>query len=109
MTVWAVGSLRGAPGATTLAMGLAAAWPATTGRRCVVVEADPNGGVLAARFDELRADRTIADASSRTDYRNEPERTQVLDYLRLARARFATLGELGVDGDGAVSGVCTIR
>lgn len=63
MTVWAVGSLRGAPGATTLAMGLAAAWPATTGRRCVVVEADPNGGVLAARFDELRADRTIADAA----------------------------------------------
>jgi hypothetical protein len=44
-------------------MGLAAAWPATTGRRCVVVEADPNGGVLAARFDELRADRTIADAA----------------------------------------------
>jgi hypothetical protein len=63
VTVWAVGSLRGAPGATTLAMGLAAAWPATTGRRCVVVEADPNGGVLAARFDELRADRTIADAA----------------------------------------------
>ena len=39
-------------------------------------------------------DRTIADASSRTDYRNEPERTQVLDYLRLARARFAALGDV---------------
>lgn len=63
MTIWAIGSLRGAPGATTLAMGLAAAWPAATGRRHVVVEADPKGGVLAARFDELRADRTIADAA----------------------------------------------
>lgn len=63
MTVWTVGSLRGASGATTLTMGLAAAWPAATGRRRLVVEADPNGGVLAARFDELRADRTIADAA----------------------------------------------
>lgn len=63
MTIWTVGSLRGSPGATTLAMGLAAAWPAATGRSRVVLEADPNGGVLAARFDELRADRTIADAA----------------------------------------------
>ena len=63
MTVWAVGSLRGGSGATTLTMGLAAAWPAATGRRQLVVEADPNGGVLAARFGELRADRTIADAA----------------------------------------------
>lgn len=62
MTIWAVGSLHGAPGATTLAMGLGAAWPATTGRARVVLEADPDGGVLAARFDGLRADRTIADA-----------------------------------------------
>ncbi len=63
MTIWAVASLRGSPGATTLAMGLGAAWPATTGRPRVVVEADPLGGVLAARYDELRADRTIADAA----------------------------------------------
>lgn len=63
MTIWAVGSLRGAPGATALAMGLGAAWPATTGRPRVVIEADPDGGVLAARFEELRADKTIADAA----------------------------------------------
>lgn len=63
MTVWAVGSLRGGSGATTLTMGLGAAWPVATGRRRLVVEADPHGGVLAARFDELRADRTIADAA----------------------------------------------
>lgn len=63
MTIWAVASLRGSPGATTLAMGLGAAWPSTTGRPRVVVEADPLGGVLAARHDELRADRTIADVA----------------------------------------------
>jgi MinD-like ATPase involved in chromosome partitioning or flagellar assembly len=37
----------GAPGATTTAVALASAWPA---RRCLVVEADPDGGVLAARW-----------------------------------------------------------
>lgn len=63
MTIWAVASLRGSPGTTTLAMGLGAAWPSTTGRPRVVIEADPLGGVLAARHDELRADRTIADAA----------------------------------------------
>jgi len=63
VTIWAVGSLHGSPGATTLAMGLGAAWPATTGRARLVMEADPDGGVLAARFDGLRADRTIADAA----------------------------------------------
>lgn len=63
MTIWAVASLRGSPGATTLAMGLGAAWPSTTGRPRVVIEADPLGGVLAARYEELRADRTIADAA----------------------------------------------
>jgi len=63
MTIWAVASLRGSPGATTLAMGLGASWPATTGRPRVVIEADPLGGVLAARHDGLRADRTIADAA----------------------------------------------
>jgi len=63
MTIWAVASLRGSPGATTLAIGLGAAWPSTTGRPRVVIEADPLGGVLAARHDELRVDRTIADAA----------------------------------------------
>lgn len=63
MTIWAVASLQGAPGATALAMGLGAAWLGSTGRSRVVIEADPDGGVLAARFEELRADRTIADAA----------------------------------------------
>ena len=37
-------------------------------------------------------DRTIADAGSRTDYRNASERTTVIDYLRSARERFVQLG-----------------
>jgi hypothetical protein len=41
-------SAHGSPGVTTSALVLAAAWPA--GRDVVVVEADPFGGVLAARF-----------------------------------------------------------
>lgn len=80
MTVWAVSSLRGSPGATTLAMGLGAAWPATTGRTRLVVEADPDGGVLAARFDELRADRTIADAA--VSLRREFDLTRLLETSR---------------------------
>ncbi|MGY0234032.1 hypothetical protein [Longispora urticae] len=42
-----IGSLKGAPGATTTAVGLAALWP---GEPAVLVEADPAGGDLAARF-----------------------------------------------------------
>lgn len=63
MTIWAVGSLAGAPGATSVAVGLGASWPAGNGRSRVVIEANPDGGVLAARFDDLRADRTVADVA----------------------------------------------
>ncbi|MFD7169247.1 MinD/ParA family ATP-binding protein [Streptomyces violascens] len=45
----AIGSLKGAPGASTLALALAAVWPAG-GVRPVVVEADAAGGDLAVRF-----------------------------------------------------------
>lgn len=40
-------SVKGAPGVTTLALGLAARWPQG---EAVVVEADPAGGDLSARF-----------------------------------------------------------
>jgi hypothetical protein len=43
-----VGSARSAPGATTVTLGLAATWP--TSRQVVIWEADPDGGVLAARY-----------------------------------------------------------
>jgi hypothetical protein len=41
-----VGSVRGAPGATTVALCVAACWP----RPVALVEADPAGGVLATRY-----------------------------------------------------------
>ena len=47
MTVIAVGSVTGAPGTTTLVVELAASWP----RPVLVVEADGDGGCLAARCD----------------------------------------------------------
>jgi hypothetical protein len=48
MTLLSIFSLKGAPGVTTLACLLGAAWPAPG--PVVVVEADPAGGDLAARF-----------------------------------------------------------
>lgn len=63
MSLYAFASTHGSPGVTSTVMGLAAVWRATTGRNAVVIEADPDGGVLAARFDGLRADRTLADVA----------------------------------------------
>jgi len=48
MTTVSLASVKGAPGVTTLACLVAAAWP--EGRRVVIVESDPSGGDLAARF-----------------------------------------------------------
>jgi len=42
-----VASVKGSPGVSTLALGIAAGWPAAG---VVLVEADPDGGDLAARF-----------------------------------------------------------
>jgi hypothetical protein len=44
----ALASNRGSPGCTTTALALAAAWPSERGAP-LLVEADPDGGVLAAR------------------------------------------------------------
>ena len=46
MALLCVGSVRGAPGATTLGLLMAGCWP----RPAALVEADPAGGVLAARY-----------------------------------------------------------
>jgi MinD-like ATPase involved in chromosome partitioning or flagellar assembly len=45
----AIGSVRSSPGATTTAVALAAVW-ARRPRAALLVEADPDGGVLAARL-----------------------------------------------------------
>jgi MinD-like ATPase involved in chromosome partitioning or flagellar assembly len=46
MSVLALASAKGAPGVTTAAVALGAVWP----RRVLLVEGDPAGGDLAARF-----------------------------------------------------------
>jgi len=48
MSVVCLTSAHGSPGVTTTALALAATWPSH--RRCLLVEADPFGGVLAARY-----------------------------------------------------------
>lgn len=48
MTLVAFGSVKGSPGATTASVAVAACWPAD--RPVVLVEADPAGGDLGARF-----------------------------------------------------------
>ena len=50
MSIIAVGSAKASPGVTNLSVGLGQSWEPTTGRRAVLVEADGDGGVLAARF-----------------------------------------------------------
>jgi MinD-like ATPase involved in chromosome partitioning or flagellar assembly len=47
--IWAVAGGKGAPGATTLTTLLAWCWPDRTRPRSII-EADPEGGVLAARW-----------------------------------------------------------
>lgn len=48
----AVGSAKGSPGVTTLVLALAACWPVSVRRpRPLVVEADPSGGDVTARFE----------------------------------------------------------
>lgn len=49
MTVIAVGSVTGSPGATSFVLGLAAAWP-DDARQRIVIEADPDGGRLGAEL-----------------------------------------------------------
>lgn len=69
MTTVALGSVGGSAGATALALALAQAW----GGPCVLVEADPDGGRLAARL-ELAARPGVADlaAAARRGGRPEP-------------------------------------
>ncbi len=48
MSVIALCSAHGSPGVTTTSLALAAAWPED--HRCLLVEADPFGGVIGARY-----------------------------------------------------------
>jgi MinD-like ATPase involved in chromosome partitioning or flagellar assembly len=51
MTVFVIGSMHGSPGVTTFAVDLARAASARHERETLLVEADPDGGCLAARLD----------------------------------------------------------
>ena len=48
MSLFCLCSAHGSPGVTTTALALAGVWPER--RRCLLVEADPFGGVIAARL-----------------------------------------------------------
>ena len=63
MSLVAVASAKSSPGATTLALALGLAWPAAEDRQSLVVEADPDGGVLAARLG-LRVHVSLADVAA---------------------------------------------
>jgi hypothetical protein len=70
MTWVAVCSAKGSPGVTTLTCALGAVWPAD--RQVVVVECDPGGGDLAARFGlSTRIGMTSLVLTARQD-RGEP-------------------------------------
>jgi MinD-like ATPase involved in chromosome partitioning or flagellar assembly len=51
MTLIAVGSVHGSPGTTTLALDLARTGARSAARNVLLIEADPDGGCLAARLD----------------------------------------------------------
>ena len=68
MSLFALASLKGAPGVTTLACLVAATWPLD--RRVVVAECDPFGGDLAARFELSTAKGCLSLA---TAARRDPE------------------------------------
>ena len=48
MSTICLASAHGSPGVTTTALALAATWPSH--RRCLLIEADPFGGMIAARY-----------------------------------------------------------
>ncbi|MXW42935.1 MAG: hypothetical protein F4X48_02970 [Acidimicrobiia bacterium] len=50
MSFIVIGSAKASPGATSLAVGLSLTWQATTNRQAMLIEADADGGVMAARF-----------------------------------------------------------
>jgi hypothetical protein len=102
-----IGSLKGSPGATTLALALADRWPA--GSEPLVVEADPAGGDLGARFGlgPARGLVTLAAAGRRgsthprplADHIDElPGGLQVMSAPAGAEQARQVLGELGGGG-----------
>ena len=59
MTILAVTSVKGSPGVTTLSVALSAAWPTSDDSPVLLIEADPDGGVIGPRH-HLRAEPSLA-------------------------------------------------
>lgn len=115
MTLLAVASTRGAPGATTLACLLAWAWPGSSRR--YILEADPSGGVLAARWHEnaeltwepgalelsaLRGGIGGSELDACSQYLTDS--VSVIPARPLGRQVEAALANLGVSGAQALAG-----
>lgn len=64
MALVALGANRSSPGVTTAVLALGAVWP-RAGREPLVVEADPDGGVLVARFG-LNAHPNLTELAGRS-------------------------------------------
>lgn len=77
MSLFALASLKGAPGTTTLACLVAATWPLD--RRVVVAECDPCGGDLASRFELSTARGCLSLA---TAARRDPALTVVDPHIQ---------------------------
>lgn len=93
----AIASVKGAPGVTTLAVGLAALWPEPG---AVLVECDPDGGDLAARFGH-HPDPGLAGLAAST--RTGTGRLPVAEHVqRLAVGADVVLGP---GGDSAAASV----
>ncbi|WP_419995061.1 MinD/ParA family ATP-binding protein [Streptomyces boninensis] len=110
MTLIALCSVKGSPGVTTAALALAARWP--EGGRPVMVECDPAGGDLLARF-RLRAAPGLVSLAAAARGRDVAQRlwehvqrlpgglAVIAGPVGGQQAR-AALGELGAHGGGAL-------
>lgn len=64
MALVVFGSQKGSPGASLTALVVAASWPTDPTRRTLLVEADPDGGVLAIRYQLGREPGLLSLAAS---------------------------------------------
>ena len=72
MSIIAVGSAKASPGATDLSVGLGLSWAPNTGRQAVLIEADGDGGVVAARYGP-DPDPLAGGAVGRRSTRSDPQ------------------------------------
>lgn len=94
----AVGSAKGAPGATTLALGLATLWPRPD---AVLVECDPTGGDLWARFGH-HPEPGLSTLAATAPWQGP------IPYACRQRLGVGADAVLAIAGDGAAASVLTL-